>query len=186
MASVGTFIFEERVCFCGSLFQNLSWSLGFWLGHISDLTLSFVAVLLSRGVLQQKPVGVVLIYFFFFSLEARARNQFEPLAISQNGYCANENLEHHCKLECLAAARISLCLFMRYIKRSVLLYRFLALAVFSFFMIYFFLFSNSRDILFWICNVAFLIGWCIAGKKHCISKFQTHFDCFIRKTLLRG
>lgn len=31
------------------------------------------------------------------------------MAISLSGYDANENLEHHCKLEFLAEARIFLC-----------------------------------------------------------------------------
>lgn len=31
-------------------------------------------------------------------------------------------------------------------------------------MMYFFLFSNRHDFLFWIWNVAFLIGWCVVEK----------------------
>ena len=51
MATAGAFSFEERAYFEGSLFQDLTWSLGFWFGHISDLTVSLVAVSPSRGVI---------------------------------------------------------------------------------------------------------------------------------------
>lgn len=48
-------------------------------------------------------------------------NKSEPLAICQSGYGANENLERHCKLECLAEAKHFCAVYEVYKKVSVTL-----------------------------------------------------------------
>lgn len=93
----------------------------------------------------------------FFSPEASVKKEPEPVTISQT-ITVVMKIWHAVVTEVLSQSRNFSVLFMRHIKRSVLLYRFLALAVFSFYVIY--LFSNSHGVfLFWIWNVAFCFGW---------------------------